>query len=74
MPECIQFLFSRKCPVPIMEKGTGQTLVNLVFDCLSYNILYSLGTNLYDDDGSRGKGGVDGCLTVNRCGGSKEST
>lgn len=25
-----------------MEKGTGQTLVNLVFVCLSYNILHGL--------------------------------
>ena len=46
MPECIQFLFSRKCPAPIMEKGTGQTLVNRVFVCLSYNIFHCFPFNI----------------------------
>lgn len=50
-----------------MEKGTGQTSVNLVSVCLSYNILYGLDTNPYDDDRSWGEGGVDSSLAVNSC-------
>ena len=45
-------MIKQKCPAPIMEKGTGQTSVNLVFVCLSYYILHGLITNLYDDDGT----------------------
>ena len=50
-----------------MEKGAGQTLVNLVFVCLSYNILHGLITNPYNDDRSWGEGGVDSSLAVNSC-------